>query len=350
MAMTCPYGLAVPGGVQEQVRAIASQMALRGHSVTVLSPGGDDGALDGSGVESRSVGRCITVPANGSRALVSLSLGAASAAARQLRRERIDLVHLHEPLAPVLGWPMMGSRAFPTVATYHRSGADLLYRLAGAALGRRARRVDRSFAVSAAAARTAREMVGVESDLAFNGIDIEQHQQVEPWPTAGATVLFVGRDEPRKGRQVLLEAARHLSEDVTVWSTGDPPRGWRQADGAQVEFLGRIGDEEKRRRVKAADLLCAPSLGGESFGIVLLEAMAAGTPVVCSDIDGYRQVVDGAGSLVPPGDPGALARAIGAHLATGGDPAPSALARARDFSMAALCDLYEAAYEEVLRT
>jgi phosphatidylinositol alpha-mannosyltransferase len=349
IAMVCPYSFAVPGGVQEQVRGLALTMASRDHDVSVLSPGsGGDEVFEGSAVRALAIGSTLTVPANGSEASISLSLRAARRAARKIITEGCDVIHLHEPVAPVLGWPFMAQRSIPLVATFHRSGVNHLYRWAGRALGSRVRRIDVSFAVSAAASATATEVLGVNPTLAFNGIDDAGYRSAKPWPTDRPVVLFLGRDEPRKGRQVLLEAAALLSSDIDIWVTGAAPRGWKPSTGAHVEFLGVIGDAEKRSRLRAASVLCAPSLGGESFGIILLEGLAAGTPVVCSDIDGYRQALDGCGDMVAPGDPLLLAEVLTKVLE---DPDDSKVTaghlRAEAWSFDVLADRYEAAYVEL---
>jgi phosphatidylinositol alpha-mannosyltransferase len=192
--------------------------------------------------------------------------------------------------------------------------------------------------------------------MLFNGIEIDRFAKAEPWPTEGPTIFFLGRHEPRKGLDVLLAALDRLPPEVRVWIVGDGPDTdelrARSADDARIEWLGRIGDEEKRRRMVAADVFCAPALRGESFGIVLLEGMAAGTPVVASDIDGYRNVAtDGVDArLVPPGDPEALGAVVAELL---GDPRQAASltaggqARAEAFSMQHLAERYVELYESI---
>jgi phosphatidylinositol alpha-mannosyltransferase len=212
--------------------------------------------------------------------------------------------------------------------------------------------------VSEAAADLAQRYLGGEYTLLFNAVEMDLWAKAEPWvdDTTGEgrpTVLFVGRHEPRKGLDVLLAALDRLPADVRVWVVGDGPDTdelrRRHAGEARIEWLGRIGDEEKRRRMAAADVFCAPALRGESFGIVLLEGMAAGTVVVASDIDGYRNVAtDGVDArLVPPGDPQALGEAIAGLLA---DPSQAASlvaggqARAEAFSMEHLAERYVELY------
>ena len=349
IAMISPYSLGVPGGVQEQARGLAVELARRGHRLTLVSPGGQRaGEMTDHGVAELHVGQVHAVAANGSEAALTFSLRAARATARRIDDQGTDVVHLHEPLAPVLGWPFLRRGGPALVGTFHRSGVDTLYRMAGRLLRHRISRLDAAAAVSAAAAQTAHDVLGMTTEVLFNGIDVSTFAEATPWLTTGPTVLFLGRDEPRKGRDVLLSAVEWLGPEVTVWVTGTPPVDWRSQEGATVEFLGVITEEEKRRRLRAASVLCAPSRGGESFGIILLEAMAAGLPIVCSDIEGYRQAVDGCGVLVPPGNAEALGRAL---VATVASPSGEAVARGRlraeRWSMTTLADRYEELYARV---
>jgi phosphatidylinositol alpha-mannosyltransferase len=203
--------------------------------------------------------------------------------------------------------------------------------------------------VSEAACATAHQALGGSYELCFNGVDIGAFEGVEPWPTEGPTVLFLGRHEERKGLGVLLEAFEQLRSRLTVadartgagsgsppvlWVAGDGPQTSdlrrRHPDAADLRWLGVLPEEEKLRRLVGARVLCAPSLGGESFGMVLLEAMAARALVVASDIPGYRDAAGGHAVLVPPGDELALATALarlvapGAATADGGEPSPAA--------------------------
>lgn len=178
---------------------------------------------------------------------------------------------------------------------------------------------------------------------------MEHFAKATPWPTEGPTVLFVGRHEERKGLAVLLEALASLPPTVHLWVAGRGPETERlraaTAGDTRVAWLGRIDDEERARRLRGADVVCAPSLHGESFGVVLLEAMAAGTPVVASDLAGYRNVARGdrEALLVPPGDAGALATALQRVL---DDPSCAAelvaagAARAEELSMDRLAEHY----------
>jgi phosphatidylinositol alpha-mannosyltransferase len=204
-------------------------------------------------------------------------------------------------------------------------------------------------AVSEDARELAQRSLGGEYTLVFNGIEVEHFAKADPWPTSGPTIFFIGRHEPRKGLAVLLDAMASLPSDVRLWVGGDGPETAElraQHDGdRRIEWLGRIDDDEKASRLRGADVFCAPSLRGESFGVVLLEGMAAQTPVVASDLPGYRNVAR-AGSdavLVPPGDAGALARAIEGVLADATcteSLVSSGFQRAEEFSMDNLARRY----------
>lgn len=340
-----PYDLSVPGGVQGQVIAMALELSRRGRTVLVASPGqGSDQELSAAGVAEVRIGRVRRFPANGSVAPLSLSFSASAAIRRRAVAQGL-VVHLHEPVTPVFGWSCFGAHELAKVATFHRAGLDWLYRAAGPSLAPRARRLDAAVAVSPAAAATVKATLKIDCEVLFNGLDLAPLATATPWETTGPTVLFIGRDEPRKGRAVLLEAALLLDSAVTLWCTGVAPHGWVQGGGARVEWLGVISEEEKRRRLVAADVLCAPSLGGESFGIVLLEGLAAGCSVVASDIDGYRQALDGHGLLTPPRDPVQLAATITAALSGAGPDRTLGASHAQAWSMSSLMDRYEQLYE-----
>jgi phosphatidyl-myo-inositol alpha-mannosyltransferase len=200
---------------------------------------------------------------------------------------------------------------------------------------------------------TASQALGGEYELVGNGIDTVLFATAEPWPTEGKTVLFVGRHEPRKGLAVLIEAAAHLGPDVRLWVAGEGPETHRlraaTAGNPRIEWLGLLSEIEKARRMRAAEVFCAPSLHGESFGVVLLEAMAASTPIVASDLPGYRNVArPGAEALlVPPGDATALATALEQALAGGpeiDEMVARADRRASHFSMERLAERYAGFY------
>lgn len=337
--MVCPYSLSRPGGVQGQAAGLARSLRGLGHEVALLAPDGaahgapGDGAFDGI----RSAGRAVGVRSNGSVAPVALSPNAALRVAR-FAGERADVVHLHEPLAPVVGYGCLLSRPAPLVATYHRAGGSGWYRALRPLARWAGGRIDVTCAVSDEAAATARAVTGRDCEVLFNGVEVSRFAGAEPWPTEAPTVLFLGRHEPRKGLAVLLDAFASVPGPAVLWVAGDGPETRdlerRFPPSPRVRWLGLLSDEEVARRLAGAHVLCAPSLRGESFGMVLLEAMVARCAVVASDLPGYRAAAGGHASLVPPGDPAALGRALaaavaGAAAATGAS-SPASLAAAAD--------------------
>ncbi|MCU1346965.1 MAG: pimA, partial [Acidimicrobiia bacterium] len=211
-------------------------------------------------------------------------------------------------------------------------------------------------AVSSDAADLARQHLGGPYELVFNGIEIERFATATPSASDGPAVFFLGRHEPRKGLRTLLEAMAFLPEDVALWIGSDGPETEElraEFPDPRFQWLGRLTDLEKAERMRGASVACFPSLRGESFGVVLLEAMAAGVPVVASDLPGYRNVArpDNEALMVPPGDPTSLAAALkrvledpslAASLRSAGD------ARAAHFSMASLATRYLGIYEQAL--
>jgi phosphatidyl-myo-inositol alpha-mannosyltransferase len=349
VGIVCPYSLSVPGGVQGQVLGLARSLRRRGHEVRVLAP--VDGPPPEAGITP--LGRSIPTAANGSVAPLAVDPAAARRTIRALREEAFDVVHLHEPLAPGPTLTTLVVKPAPLVGTFHAAGESAAYRWLGPIVRRLGRRLDRRIAVSDDARRLAEPVLGGRWTVAFNGVDVDAFSGVDPFPTEGPTVLFVGRHEPRKGLEVLLEARHHLPESVRIWVAGTGPQTDELragvGDDPRVEWLGRIDDREKARRLRAADVFCAPSLGGESFGVVLLEAMAAGTPVVASDLPGYRNAArpDFDALLVPPGDQAALAVAIVRVLDDRSLVAglvASGRQRAESFSMDRLAAWYEEVY------
>jgi phosphatidyl-myo-inositol alpha-mannosyltransferase len=354
IGLVCPYSLSIPGGVQAQVLGLARVLRRRGHEARVLGP------CDGPPPEPMitPLGDSIPTAANGSMAPLAPDPAAALRTIRVIRDEDFDVLHLHEPLAPGPTLTALILHAAPTVATFHAAGRSSSYRWLNPLVRRLAQRIDVRCAVSKDAVALAQSHLGGTYELLYNGIDEARFALAEPWKTDDRAVMFVGRHEERKGLAVLLDAASDLPPDVRIWVASDGPqtaelRAAHRADG-RIEWLGRITEEEKIARLRAARVACFPSLHGESFGVVLLEAMAAGTPVVASDLAGYRNVAThGADALlVPPGDPRALAHALdavladdllSAHLRAGGDQ------RVDAFSMGALADRYLDLYAEASR-
>ena len=350
-----PYSLTLPGGVQGQVLGLARALRRRGHDVRVLGP--CDGPPPEAGVTP--LGNSIPLATNGSVAPIAPDPSAALRTIRALRDEDFDVVHLHEPMVPGPTQTAMLYKQSPTLATFHAAGdGSQGYRWLRSGLRWMNKRLDLRCAVSDDAALLAQRSLGGDYLVLFNGVETARFNDIEPWPRPNPderVVLFVGRHEPRKGLAVLLEAQRQLPPDVRVWVAGIGPQTNELRNrylGNRIDWLGRIGDLELARRWKAADVYCAPSLGGESFGVVLLESMAAGTPVVASDIAGYRNVVtaDVDALLVQPDDPRALATALRRVL---DDPAlavslsEAGSKRAEAFSMDALAEEYEALYRSI---
>ena len=360
IGIVCPYSISVPGGVQEQVLGLGRALRAKGHHARVLAP--SDGPPPDGWVTP--LGNSIPTAANGSVAPIAPDPSAQLRLMRAVRDEGFDVLHLHEPMVPGPTQTVALLKPTPLVGTFHAAGNSASYRLLNPAIRWLAGRLDARAAVSAEAETLAVEQLGGTYQRLFNGIEVDRFASVEPWAgnglgaprPAGPVIFFLGRHEPRKGLDVLLEAMATLPADVTLWIGSDGADTERlrvrYAGDPRLVWLGRLDDEEKRRRLRAADVFCAPSLRGESFGVVLLEAMAAGTAIVASDLTGYRLVArpDRDGLLVTPGDTVALAAAISRLLADDGlreRLVASGRDRAESFSMARLADAYLALYEAV---
>ena len=352
VGLICPYSLTTPGGVQGQVLGLARSLRHLGHDARVLGP--CDGPPPDGGVTP--LGRSVPTAANGSVAPIAPDPSCQLRTIRALRDEGFDVLHLHEPLVPGPCMTAILFRNAPIVGTFHAAGGSAAYRYLNWGVRRLARRLDHRCAVSEDARAMAHDALGGDYTLLFNGIEVDRFAKAEAWPSDGPTIFFVGRHEPRKGLAVLLEAMQTLPADVRVWVAGDGPETAdlqaRYGHDGRVEWLGRIDDHEKASRLRGADVFCAPSLRGESFGVVLLEGMAAQTPVVASDLPGYHNVArSGADAiLVPPGDPRALAAALAQVLE---NPTcaerlvASGRERAEEFSMDNLAARYADLYERV---
>jgi phosphatidylinositol alpha-mannosyltransferase len=357
VALHCPYSLSVPGGAQGQVLGLARELGKLGHEATILAP------LDApSGHEYViGLGRSLPVRANGSIAPVALGPTASLRALRAVREGQFDVVHLHEPLAPGASYALLMLSGRPMAGTFHRSGGSVLYTLLRPAARALADRLEVRCAVSEAARDTAKKALGGSYEIVGNGVDVERFCEAEPWPTEGPTVMFVGRHEQRKGLAILLEAFSCVDNPRAVcWIAGQGPETARlkEAYPASRSFvwLGPIDDTELARRLRGAQVACFPSLGGESFGVVLLEAMAAGSAIVASDLPGYRSVADRHALFVRPGDVEDLASGLRTLLADAergeGMSSPAAVrsgrAHAESFSMATVADRYVSIYEEAI--
>jgi len=349
IGLVCPYSLTRPGGVQGQVLGLARALRQRGHDVRVLGP--CDGPPPDAGVTP--LGDSLPTAANGSVAPIAPDASAQLRTIRALRDERFDVVHIHEPIAPGVTQTALLFKSQPLVGTFHAAGQIAAYRYLNPVARWLARKLDVRCAVSEDARAMAIHNVGGTYDLVFNGVELVPYAKAATRATQGPTILFLGRHEPRKGLAVLLDAMGELPASVRLWIASDGPEtvALRQkvAGDVRIEWLGRISDSEKIERLKGADVFCAPSLGGESFGVVLLEAMAASTAVVASDLPGYANVAkaDRDALLVPPGDAQALAAAL-RRVLTDRDLSARLVAcgeqRASEFSMDRLAQVYEDIY------
>ncbi|OBF80215.1 alpha-(1-2)-phosphatidylinositol mannosyltransferase [Mycobacterium sp. 852002-51163_SCH5372311] len=325
IGMVCPYSFDVPGGVQSHVLQLAEVMRARGHEVSVLAPASPDVSLPDYVV---SAGRAIPIPYNGSVARLQFSPAVHGRVRRWLAEGDFDVLHLHEPNAPSLSMWALRVAEGPIVATFHTSTTkSLTLAVFQGVLRPWHEKIVGRIAVSDLARRWQMEALGSDAVEIPNGVDVESLASaplLDGYPRPGKTVLFLGRyDEPRKGIAVLLDALPRLVErfsDVQLLVVGRGDEDQLRAQAGElvqhIRFLGQVDDAEKASAMRSADVYCAPNLGGESFGIVLVEAMAAGTPVVASDLDAFRRVLcDGEiGRLVPVGDGAALADALVAVL------------------------------------
>ena len=354
VGLVSPYSLSLPGGVQGQVLGLAKALRGMGHQVRVLGP--CDGAPPEVGIIP--LGRSVPTAANGSMAPVAPDPSNALRTIAALRDEDFDVIHLHEPIAPGCTVTTLVCANAPTVGTFHAAGTSAAYRWLAPVTCWLAGRLTIRCAVSEDARELAARNLGGDYVLLHNGIDVERFTKATPWPTDGPTVLFLSRHEERKGLDVLIAALRSLPAHARVWVASDGPDTARLKAAAEgdtrVEWLGRIDETEKVRRLRGASVMCAPSLRGESFGMILLEAMAAETPIVASDLPGYRKVIgpgEPAALLVPPGDADALGAALcrvlddatlARSLAAAGE------ARAATFSMDRLAARYVELYRSAI--
>lgn len=353
IAMVSPYSVSVPGGVQAQVLGLARELRRIGHEVRVLAP------CDGPPPEPfvTPLGNSLPTAANGSVAPLAPDPSAAMRTIRALNDEAFDVIHLHEPIVPGPTVTALLLKLAPTVGTFHAAGDSTSYRVLNKTARWAAEHLSVRVAVSESAKELAHRYLGGEYTILFNGIEVQRYSRPSTRRETSPTIFFCGRYEPRKGLEVLLQAMAHLPKNVKLWiaSDGVGIDDVQNAYGAdeRIAWLGRITEEDKLDRLARCTTFCAPSLRGESFGIVLLEAMAAGAALVASNISGYNNVAthEKNALLVEPGNPVALAEvlhmsmtdnAVREQLVTGGH------ARAQDFSMQRLAQLYVEMYNKLL--
>jgi phosphatidyl-myo-inositol alpha-mannosyltransferase len=326
IGMVCPYTWDVPGGVQEHVKDLSEALIGLGHEVSVISPADDDTPLPSYVVPA---GRAIPVPYNGSVARLAFGFLSAARVRRWVKEGGFDVLHVHEPAAPSLSLLACWVADGPIVATVHTANPrSRAMHAAYLALQTALEKISGWIAVSEAARTTLVEHMGGDAVLIPNGVTVRRYENATPlpgWPGTGGALGFLGRmDEPRKGLTVLLHAFELLARErpgLRLFVAGpgdvDDVRS-RVAEPFRdrLVLLGRVSQEDKARFYRSVDVFCAPNTGGESFGVVLIEAMASGAPIVASDLEAFQLVLrDGrAGELFPAGDSAALATAAGRLL------------------------------------
>jgi phosphatidylinositol alpha-mannosyltransferase len=325
IGMVCPYSFDVHGGVQAHVLDLAEVLHRRGHEVSVLAPSSPHVKLPDYVV---SGGKAVPIPYNGSVARLRFGPATHRMVKKWIAGGDFDVLHLHEPNAPSLSVLALMIAEGPIVATFHTSTTkSLALSFFQGILRPWNEKIVGRIAVSDLARRWQMEALGSDAVEIPNGVDVGSFSSAPTmpgYPRPGKTVLFLGRfDEPRKGMEVLLGALPALVQrfpdvEILIVGRGDEDDLREEAGelAGHLRFLGQVSDEEKASALRSADVYCAPNTGGESFGIVLVEAMAAGTAVVASNLDAFRRVLaDGkAGRLVPVEDSAALAEALIAVL------------------------------------
>jgi phosphatidyl-myo-inositol alpha-mannosyltransferase len=360
VGIVCPYSLDVPGGVQAHVVGLAAALERLGHTVSVLAPAAGGTPVPGFVTPA---GRALGLPYNGSVARVAFGPLTYARARRWLAEHTFDVLHLHEPTTISVSVLALLAAEGPIVATFH-TAIERSRTLAafGGVLRPLMEKVTARIAVSPHARRVQVEHLGGDAVEIPNGVDVDAFAQAAPLPgyPRPGTVGFLGRfDEARKGMPVLLDAVRLLAPArpdlrVLVAGSGDAAALRRLAGPVadRLDVLGPVGDPTKAAALRSVEVFCAPNTGGESFGIVLTEALAAGAPVLASDLAAFRAVLgeEPAGVLFPAGDAAALADRLGELLDDPGRRAALAAAgraRARDFAWpavaAAVAQVYRAA-------
>ena len=327
IGLVTPYVYPLPGGVTQHVRYLYENLRLRGHDVRIISS--SHGLQRASEGDIIRIGKGFSLPVNGSVGTITLSPRFVSQVRAMLDREQFDLLHFHEPFVPFLSPIILRLSTSVNIATFHAYGGfSPSYEFGSKVMKGEAARLHGRIAVSGAAKHFIDRYFPGDYKVIPNGVDVHGFGRAVPlarWQDGTRNLFFVGRFEPRKGLLELLKAYRILRKtgcDCRLLVAGTGPLGkearryvaTRRMKG--VEFLGRVSDAEKAQLFRTADVYISPATGGESFGIVLLEAMAAGTAIVASDIHGYKGVIRRGreGLLVPPREPKAIAAAIGRLL------------------------------------
>ncbi len=363
VGLVCPYAWDTPGGVAAHIHDLRLALMRLGHEAVVLAPADDESSLPDY---VTSGGKPVSINSNGSVAKINFGPGATVRARRWIKESDLDILHVHEPIGPTLSILTIWVAQGPIVGTWHASLASSRRELnAGAPIARSAvEKIRARIAVSEYARRSLVEYNGGDAILIPNGVDCSQYVGDEPLPGRSrgtSTVMFLGRiDEPRKGLPILLGALPRVAAAIPevsllVAGPGDIASvraGLDPAIADRVEFLGLVSQEDKARALHSADVYVAPNTGGESFGIILLEAMAAGTPVLASDIEAFQRVIDEgrAGVSFRNGDSAHLAEQLIALLS---DPARRAqlheagYARSAQFDWSTIARRILSVYESV---
>jgi phosphatidyl-myo-inositol alpha-mannosyltransferase len=325
IGLVCPYQWDVPGGVQYHVRDLAETLLGMGHHVGVLTPAEREESLTEPWLTF--AGRTVPIPYNGSMASVQFGPVSAARVRRWLREGHFDVVHVHDPAPPSIGLLVCMMAEGPIVATFHAATVRSKMLAAWGPIVRPwLEKISGRIAVSDFARRVQVEHLGGDAVIIPNGVHVAAFAEGPGLPghtrgVDGPTIGFLGRfDEPRKGLPVLLEAMRSVvhrypGARLLIAGRGDAEEV-RELIGEDlrphVALLGEISEADKAAFLRSVDVYCAPNLLGESFGVILIEALAAGAPIVASDLDAFAKVLDdgAAGVLVRRGDPGALARAL----------------------------------------
>ncbi len=368
IGLVSPYSWTVLGGVNNHVTSLMHHLEGLGNEVYVIAPAGDLSRSQ-TPVPPNFVaaGQSIPVPSNGSIAHVSADFFMLGKMSRILDRLGLDVVHVHEPTIPAVGAAATMMAKVPVVATFHAAGAASAFYERWRPL---AERILASITLNIVVSESARQTViphfPGEYRVIPNGIDIDRYAAARDGRKIPGRVMFIGRAEPRKGLPALLEAFQGLRRrmpSATLVLAGTTPEELRdhaaRGRGAPdrvldgVTALGRVPHDVKVREMASAEVLCAPSNGGESFGMILVEAMSAGLPVIASDIPGYRAVLaeGSAGVLVPPDDPAALESALFTVLSDPGlrrDLILSGIERAERYSWDRIVGQIVEAYEDAL--
>jgi len=326
VGLVCPYTWEVPGGVREHVSGLAEALLDMGHEVSVIAPADDDAILPPYVVPA---GRAVPVPYNGSIARLSFGFLSASRVRRWLKDGDFDVLHVHEPAAPSLSLLACWVADGPIVATLHAAmPRSRALHAAQPILASALEKISGRIAVAEAARNTLVEHLGGDAVLIPNGVHVSRYEKAEPlpgFPGTGGTLGFLGRmDEPRKGLDILLAAFTMMADErpglrLLIAGRGDTGEVLDQVPAPlrdRVVLLGQVSDADRIRMLHSVDVFCAPNTGGESFGYVLVEAMASGAPIVASDLEAFRQVLRGgeAGELFETGNAAALAEAAGRLL------------------------------------